>query len=139
VPYYGTADTAHPGLPACRQMTPGDLRKVMDEVFARRCAACHDGKKARVAMPWRGHHWAEVGIRVENPHLNAFLLAPLAKAAGGTERCGKPVFASTDDPDYRAVLATFKPLHALMAETPRMDMPGAKPAACCIAASALPK
>jgi len=139
VPYYGTADTAHPGLPACRQMIPGELRKAMDDVFARRCAACHDGKKARVAMPWRGHHWAEVGIRVENPHLNAFLLAPLAKAAGGTERCGKPVYASTDDPDYQAVLATFKPVHTLMARTPRMDMPGAKPAACCIAASAQPK
>jgi len=29
--------------------------------------------------------WGEIGIRIENPHLNAFLLAPLAKAAGGTE------------------------------------------------------
>ena len=131
VPYYGTADTAHPDLPACRQMTPAGLRAKMDDVYGRRCNACHTQKKIRILTPWRGHSWAQTGIRVENPHLNAFLLAPLAKAAGGTERCGKPVFASRDDPDYQAVLKTFTPIHELMKQTPRMDMPGAKPAACC--------
>lgn len=53
---------------------------------------------------------------------------PLARAAGGTERCGAPVFASMDDPDYRAILDTFAPIATLLAQTPRMDMPGATPA-----------
>ncbi len=131
VPYYGTADTAHPDLPACRQMMPRDLRKVMDDVYARRCNDCHVAKNARVATPWRGHKWGELGVRIERPELNPFLLAPLAKAAGGTERCGHAVFASRDDPDLRAVLDTFAPVHELMKQRPRMDMPGAEPASCC--------
>ncbi len=125
VPYYATADTAHPELPACRQMLPTDLRKTMDDVFGRRCVTCHDGKKHRVAMPWRGHRWHETGVRIENPHLNAFLLSPLAREAGGTGRCGKAVFASKDDADYQAVLETFVPIRELAKRRPRMDMPGA--------------
>ena len=131
VPYYATADTAHPDLPACRQLMPPDLRKVMDDVFARRCAECHGAGGKAIHTPWRGHRWGELGVRIENPHLNPFLLAPLARAAGGAERCGKPIFASKDDPDLRAVLATFKPIHDLVAERPRMDMPGAKPHPSC--------
>jgi len=131
VPYYATADTAHPDLPACRQMMPRDLRKVMDDVYARRCNDCHTAKSARVATPWRGHKWGELGVRIERPELNSFLLAPLARAAGGTERCGQPVFASSADTDLQAVLKTFAPIHELMRLRPRMDMPGAEPAACC--------
>jgi len=130
VPYYGTADTAHPDLPACRQMLPKDLRGKMDDVFARRCQACHQGRKVKVQTPWRGSPRAGLGVRIENPHLNDFLLSPLAKTAGGTQRCGEAVFKSKEDPDYQAVLKTFEPIHALMKQTPRMDMPGAVPASC---------
>jgi len=69
-------------------------------------------------------------LRITNPQLNPFLLAPLAKAAGGTEKCGQAVFANTDDPDYKAILATFDPVLKGLGERPRMDMPGATPAAC---------
>ena len=139
VPYYGTADTAHPDLGACRRLTPPGLHKLMDDVYARRCSGCHDKKGGpRIQAPWRptgpNDRLGEVGLRVESPHLNTFLLAPLTKAAGGTGRCGKPVFASKDDPDYQAVLKTFTPIHELMKHTPRMDMPGAQPASCCLAA-----
>jgi len=130
VPYYGTAATAHPNLPACRQMLPTKLRSTMDDVYARRCQNCHDAERVKILTPWRGSSWGEVGLRIENPRLDDFLLAPLAKSAGGTQRCGKPVFASTDDPDLKAVLETFKPIHELLKEVPRMDMPGAVPCCC---------
>ena len=142
VPYYGTADTAHPELPACRQMMPKDLRAAMDAVFSRRCAECHERPPAAglrpppIATPWRGHKWGEIGVRIEHPELNKFLLSPLAKAAGGTERCGKAVFASKDDPDYQAVLKTFEPIAKLMKDSPRMDMPGAVPSESCRIAAA---
>jgi hypothetical protein len=117
VPYYGSSETAHPNAPGCRQMYPKDLDPVLADVAKRRCAECHrDG-----AFPRR--EWT----RVTNPQLNAFLLAPLARTAGGTERCGKGVFADTGDPDYQAILATFTPVLELLAKTPRMDMPGAQP------------
>jgi hypothetical protein len=52
------------------------------------------------------------------------LLAPLAKSAGGTQQCGRAVFASTDDPDYQRILTTFEPLQKLLNTRPRADMPG---------------
>jgi len=141
VPYYGTADTAHPDLMACRRLTPPGLQKTMDDVYRRRCSRCHDAKGGhRIEAAWRPigrrDRVGEVGARIENPHLNTFLLAPLAKTAGGTQRCGQPVFATRDDPDYQAVLKTFLPIHELMKRTPRMDMPGALPAPCCLSAAA---
>jgi hypothetical protein len=111
VPYYGSSETAHPTAPGCRQMMPADLERVLAEVAQRRCVACHaEGKFPR-------HVWT----RVTNPQHNSFLLAPLAKAAGGTERCGTAVFA--------------EPIERLLEKTPRMDMPGAQPSSevnrCC--------
>jgi len=117
VPYYGSSETAHPTAPGCRRMVPADLEKVLADVTRRRCAECHtDGKIPR-------HVWT----RVTNPKFNSFLLAPLAKTAGGNQRCGKAVFASTDDPDYKAILATFEPILKLLATTPRLDMTGGTP------------
>ena len=54
-----------------------------------------------------------------------------AKSAGGTETCGKPVFAGTNDPDYQKILNTFKPVQRQLQEVPRMDMAGAKPNMVC--------
>ena len=135
VPYYATADTAHPELPACRRVTPPKLKSVMDDVYKRRCAGCHAGKKVKLQMPWQPPNsrgkWGEVGLRIENPHLNYFMLAPLSKKAGGTGTCGREVYKSVDDPDYKAILKTFEPVDKLLKERPRMDMPGAKAAPCC--------
>ncbi len=119
VPYYGTSETAYPEKPGCRQLYPPALDATLADVGCRRCAECHkDG-----AIPRK--EWT----RITNPQLNPFLTAPLAKSAGGSERCGKAVFADTNDPDYRAVLETFAPIAATLAARPRMDMPGARPAA----------
>ncbi|MDP6045683.1 MAG: hypothetical protein QGG25_08750 [Phycisphaerae bacterium] len=135
VPYYATADTAHPELPACRRVTPPKLKSVMDDVYARRCAACHTAKNVKLQKPWQPPNsrskWGEVGLRIENPHLNYFMLAPLAKAAGGLGVCGQDVFKSAADPDYKAILKTFESTDKLLKQRPRMDMPGAKAASCC--------
>jgi len=117
VPYYGTSETAYPEMRGCRRLVPAELERVLTEVAQRRCAECHAGGK----IPRR--EW----LRITRPELNEFLLAPLARAAGGTERCGRPVFHDTTDPDYQAILATFEPIARMLAERPRMDMPGAQP------------
>jgi hypothetical protein len=124
VPYYGTSETAYPEREGCRRILPGDLEKVLAEVAARRCAECHkDGKFPR-----------RVWTRITEPAMNNFLLAPLARSAGGSQKCGKAVFAATDDPDYRAILAAFEPVTAMLKSRPRMDMPGAK-ASCTVSRS----
>ncbi len=117
VPYYGTSETAYPEAEGCRRMYPAELDRVLADVAGRRCAGCHrDGKIPR-----------EVWTRITNPRLNGFLLAPLARSAGGSGACGSAVFAGTEDPDYRAILETFAPVLTLLEKRPRMDMPGARP------------
>jgi hypothetical protein len=118
VPYYGSSETAYPEKPGCRQMVPEKLEAVLASVASRRCTPCH----AQGKIPRR--EWT----RVTEPQFNPFLVAPLAKSAGGSEQCGKAVFPSKQDPDYQAILATFKPIEEMLARRPRMDMPGAKPA-----------
>jgi hypothetical protein len=117
VPYYGSSETTHPDSPGSRRVYPPELDKTLAAVAARRCAECHkDGKLPR-------QFWT----RISNPHLNSFLLAPLAKSAGGTEACGKAVFVATSDADYQAILKTFDAPLAELARAPRLDMPGAMP------------
>ncbi len=118
VPYYGTSETAHPDKRGCRQIYPADLDKTLAEVARRRCAECH--KEGRLPRP--------VWTRITHPERNGFLMAPLAREAGGSQACGRPVFASTSDPDYAALLKTFDPVRELLRARPRMDMPGAAPA-----------
>ncbi|MBC8372719.1 MAG: hypothetical protein H8E53_03930, partial [Planctomycetes bacterium] len=76
-----------------------------------RCASCH-----KKGVPRKFY------TRVMKPQNNNFLLAPLAKSAGGTEKCGKAIFKSTGDPDYRKIIKTFEPIHELLRKRPRADM-----------------
>jgi hypothetical protein len=113
VPYYGTSESNHYDLTGCRQIVPADLDHVFDQVFARRCESCHDGQSEKLR---------DTFVRITNVEHNRFLLAPLARAAGGTERCGQPIFASREDPDYKAILRTFESVGELLEKQPRMDM-----------------
>ncbi len=121
VPYYGTSDSNHRDRPGCRQMWPEDFNRVFSEIAMRRCASCHepDGQ----GVPTVPRQWY---LRIQRPERNTFLLAPLARAAGGTEKCGQAVFQSVDDPDFRRLLATFRPIQELLARRPRLDMDAAK-------------
>jgi len=118
VPYYGSSETAYPENVGCRRLYPQNLDKVLAEVAERRCSQCHDGDKP----PRR------VWTRITEPQLNNFLLAPLARGAGGSEKCRTAVFADTSDPDYRTILATFGPISEMLKQNPRLDMPGGRPA-----------
>jgi hypothetical protein len=113
IPYYGTSSSNHKAQLGSRRMMPLDLDATLGEVAARRCTECH-----AQGVPRKFY------TRVTKPENNNFLLAPLAKEAGGTGMCGKPVFLSTADPDYQKILRTFAPIHALLKERPRADMPG---------------
>ena len=114
VPYYGTSLTNLPGLGGGRRLDVRTLKKVLSGVAARRCASCHKGGK----LP-PGNR-----LRITHPENNAFLLAPLAQSAGGTQKCLPPVFQSTDDADYQAILKAFEPTLKKLKDKPRMDMPG---------------
>jgi hypothetical protein len=116
VPYYGTSETSHPANAGSRRIYPAHLDRVLGEVAGRRCAGCHDsGKVPR-------QFWTRIG----NPEWNNFLMAPLARGAGGSGACGEAVFADRTDPDYQRILKTFELVLAELAVQPRTDMPGAE-------------
>jgi hypothetical protein len=142
VPYYASSETSHPEALGCRRLYPPTLDAVLNEVAARRCAECHErGNVYRRDWTHRTQNQFQypqengVGtvprrpwVRISEPELNPFLLAPLAKSSGGTERCGRAVFADKNDADYRKILGTFAPIVESLKATPRIDMPGGKPA-----------
>ncbi|KKK66244.1 hypothetical protein LCGC14_2966050, partial [marine sediment metagenome] len=77
VPYYKDSRTNHPDKQGSRWMKPDDLDKVLENVRKKRCAECHEQVPSKFYT------------RITKVEDNNFLLAPLAKSAGGTEACGK--------------------------------------------------
>lgn len=119
-PYYGTSDSNHRHLRGCRQQLPSDFLAIMKDVGARRCASCHT--KAGVDERWVFSLPGSFYIRIDAPERNSFLQAPLARSAGGTQKCGPPVFADADDEDYRRLLRCFAEFHQQLDRNPRVDM-----------------
>lgn len=117
IPYYGTYEMAYPDAEGGRRIVPEDLNEKLNSVTARRCMRCH-----QTGVPSEGF------VRLTEPQLNDFLAAPLAKSAGGRGSCGETVFRSVEDADYQALLKCFEPVNQMLAQRPRMDMPGASPA-----------
>lgn len=69
---------------------------------------------------------ANVLINLSRPEMSPLLRAPLAKSAGGWEKCGA-VFRDANDPDYKAILAAMQRAHDVVCAEPRWGMPGFKP------------
>ena len=123
------------------------------KAYATNCADCHQNSfgtytKAVAAgtpevKPWEAPWWTtpwqtkpakmteryEQWMNLTRPEHSRLLNAHLAKAAGGLELVGKdgkaPVFASTDDQVYQALLAPLKAGRQALLAKPSMDMPGA--------------
>lgn len=61
------------------------------------------------------------------PEKSLLLRAPLAKSAGGLERCGQAVFAHAGDPAYRAMRERIEIAAQRHAAEKRFDLPGFRP------------
>ncbi|MDR2346675.1 MAG: hypothetical protein LBE18_11460 [Planctomycetaceae bacterium] len=141
VPYYASSETSYPDALGCRRIYPSDLDVVLNEVASRRCVQCHaDGNVKRKNWMRRTQNQYQFReensngivprrnwVRITEPELNPFLLAPLSKSAGGTERCGI-IFEDKNDPDYQKIIAAFKTVTSSIKKQPRIDMPNGKPA-----------
>ena len=108
------------------------------EAVKNRCTACHvtpntisDGRRITFNDPKdpRSKRTAQTSLHtlynLTRPEKSLYLLAPLAKAAGGLGLCtngvGKAVFESTKDPDYQKLLAMVKEAKAQHEAEPRFD------------------
>jgi hypothetical protein len=117
-PYYRSSNSAYLNNRGCRQILPAALRNEFADVSKRRCASCHKNMNDYFRTPDKDGFF----LRLDRPEHNAFMAAPLAKSAGGTEKCGKAIFADTSDPDYQKLLKTFEQPTQQLQDLPRMDM-----------------
>lgn len=111
VPYYGTSSSDHKEQLGSRRMYPDKLDSVLNEISSRRCVECHGN-----GIPRKFY------TRMLEPANNSFMLAPLAKTAGGTEQCSQVVFKSKSDPDYQKLMTVFLPMQEMLKKRPRADM-----------------
>lgn len=120
------------------------------KVIGERCAGCHEQPARllpRSLSDERGVSFWQPDMKdprlntsrhlvfnLSQPEKSLLLLAPLAKAAGGWGLCqaagnasAAPVFASQDDPGYRALLAMCAAGKARLDAVKRFDMPDFQP------------
>lgn len=119
-PYYGTSDSNYMKLRGCRRQLPENFTGMINEIASRRCVSCHEG--AKKDKDWVFKLKDNFYIRIDNPHRNNFLMSPLAKSAGGSQKCGEVVFADTNDADYRKIMTAFEKLQQKLEQRPRFDM-----------------
>ncbi len=94
-------------LPADRQ-----LESAIAAMHATRCQACH--KPADVTrLSW---------IDLRQPDRSLFLIAPLAKLAGGAQKCSEVVYKDTSDTDYQAVRTLVRKAVEKAWQCPRRDL-----------------
>ena len=115
-PYYGTYLYSRPGTIGGRELLTPGIRGALKAVCDKRCASCHGQDAGRIER-----------IKFLEVEKSPALLAPLAKAAGGTEKCGQPVFESRDDPDAKALIDTLNQLAQEIKTNPREDMLATRP------------
>jgi len=110
-PYYGTYAYTRPNTTGGRDIFAAH-DKALGDVYKRRCQSCHKGNAERTVHRFRLPATA-----------TRALAAPLAKAAGGEQTCGKPIFADAKDPDYAKLLAVYRAIES----NPRVDMRRTRP------------
>jgi len=133
-PYPGTYAALGSGMISVR---------VDDGVLGRRCAGCHAPSRSR-RRDTRFKTPQDLLYNLTDPARSPILLAPLAGQAGGWGLCkGKPdaaprrpgeqaesladVFATTNDPDYRRLLADVEKARRNLEQITRFDMPSFRP------------
>jgi hypothetical protein len=127
-PYYGMWDMSRPytkgGRDTWHRLRDGKRGQIESEpwfadfkrAFEPACSSCHDVK----------YDW----INLTNPQYSRVLNAHLAKEAGGMgltkDKKGQnpPVFETTDDVTYQAILKAIQAGKQALNAKPRMDMPG---------------
>ncbi|MBI4904781.1 MAG: hypothetical protein HY820_14165 [Acidobacteria bacterium] len=113
--------------------------KVSIESLRSRCAGCHNAERPlpltasddQKLPPWEGLKGKDLRRRysrhmlynLTRPELSMLLLAPLSREAGGYGLCQSTVFTSTQDPDYRNILAYIQEAGQHLNRIKRFDMP----------------
>ncbi len=102
--------------PNNRKIFVGEVRNELDAVYSKRCSSCHGEKDEGRHGNW----WLSMNRR--DPARSRALMAPLAREAGGWQRCDGTVFQNTNDPDFQQLKAALVKLSSQMSQQPRADL-----------------
>jgi mono/diheme cytochrome c family protein len=116
-PYHDGFVDKRPSQPAYDIAADQELHRRFLAVHERRCTACHP-PEAVSRLDW---------IDLGEPARSRFLAAPLAAETGATPRCDQTVYASGDDPDYRALSALVTEAVTRQWRQPRRDLLALEP------------
>jgi hypothetical protein len=113
------------------------------EVMTRRCGRCHGVEpNSQPRLAWEGDDirpWARLPFKfgdadpalslsnLTRPEKSYLLRAPLSPETGGYGLCAEPVFHSTGDADYQAILRAIAEAKEHLDKIKRFDMPGFRP------------
>ncbi|MCP4782665.1 MAG: hypothetical protein GY903_27160 [Fuerstiella sp.] len=98
-----------------RRIFTGTIDQKLRSVYAKRCVTCHADHDGRLGTWWRTMNRHDV-------RMSRALKAPLARSAGGWQRCGQIVFADESDPDFQRMLVALTELRDAMSRRPRADL-----------------
>jgi mono/diheme cytochrome c family protein len=111
-PYHDGFINMRPEKPSYDLPADSALLAKVGAVHGKRCASCHAPDK--VTRP----DWIDLG----QPQNSRFLVAPLAKEAGGRGKCSQPVYKDQNDPDYQAVRQLVEAAVKRAWANPRRDL-----------------
>ncbi|MBP5509284.1 MAG: PD40 domain-containing protein [Kiritimatiellae bacterium] len=115
------------------------------DLIGQRCDSCHTGANRlphtlsdENGISFWTPKWSDPRLKkwhrymlfnLSRPEKSLYLMAPLAKEAGGLGmgKEGKAVFKSKDDPAYKAILAMIQDGHDVLEKEKRFDMKGFRP------------
>jgi hypothetical protein len=111
-PYHDTFVNKRPESVAYDLAADDNLRQELLGIHDRRCAACHTS--GEVTRP----DW----IDLAQPDRSRFLTAPLARSAGGQQKCSQVTYADQQDPDYTSARNFVRVAVINAWERPRRDL-----------------
>ncbi len=114
-PHLATVSSAAPVVVGLANSHPLSQPQVGQLLMSElRCAACHDGKDARLPLERTAPDLTDVGSRIAPEYLRKFLASPSAAHAGTT----MPDMLAAEPPDRREAIAEAL-THFLIAQSPR--------------------
>ena len=110
--YHDRFVNSRPEHPPYDMPADKELQQTVLSIHQKRCSECH-APDVVSRLDW---------IDLKEPAKSLFLTAPLAATAGGTERCGRAIYADQNDPDYRTLQKAVEDAVRKALQYPRRDV-----------------
>jgi hypothetical protein len=111
-PYHDRFVNKRQKRPAYSLAGDSELIQIITDVHKRRCSSCHEASEISRA------DWVDI----YEPGQSLFLVAPLAKTAGGTQGCSEVTYKNRQDQDHAMLLQLVRAAVGKAWANPRRDL-----------------